>query len=201
MRLVRRSENGVPTDAGAWRERPGGGWGCSKFRLRSFVRLAAAAAAAAAALLSSVTLAAVAHPRYGWHGVVPIDTYYEQVSDHQDAFEEDSEGGASGSVDTGAVVATSPAAGRAGGAEEGLAKALNSSFRWISSAASAALGQQKLPEHPALSCFLTTLTVHWNTICEPPVACRHAASALIAAISRCFSTDVSAGWLGLACRD
>ena len=79
--------------------------------------------------------------------------------------------------------------GREGGGAEGaeggdsIAKAFNSSFRWISSAASAALGTQKrapplprrkttltapsaraVPENPALSCFLTTLTVHWNTI-------------------------------------
>ena len=51
------------------------------------------------------------------------------------------------------------------GAGEGeLAKAFSSSFRWISSVASEALGTKKVPENPALSCFLTTLTVHWHTI-------------------------------------
>lgn len=41
---------------------------------------------------------------------------------------------------------------------------LKNSFRWLSSVASEVMGAKKVPEDPSLSCFLTTLTVHWHTI-------------------------------------
>jgi hypothetical protein len=74
------------------------------------------------------------------------------VSDHQEASAEGSSGGGGGG-----------GAAAAPGESDALAK-LSSSFRWLSNVASGALNAQKEPPDPALSCFLTTLTVHWHTI-------------------------------------